>query len=70
MKVIVERISIPAMSTIGYGGGVDSAGNRVTFFGDHRPMRHIGEAISEASSRDALPVADVPKDTILTIEEP
>jgi len=69
MNVTVTRITIPPMSTIGYGFGTDEAGNHISFIGDHRPMRDIGEAIAEAESRDELPVADVPDHSILSIEE-
>ena len=46
MNVRVHRINIPAWSTIGYGYGVDSVdGKPVTFTGDHRPMRSLGEEL-------------------------
>lgn len=48
MTVYVERVSIPAMSTIGFGYGRDENGCEVTFYGDHRPMRELGEALIEA----------------------
>ncbi len=69
-RVTVERINIPPMSTTGYGWGRDEDGNTISFFGDHRPMRDIGEAIQFARDRDDLPVADVPDDVIIQIEEP
>ncbi len=67
MQIAVTNVSIPAMSTIGYGtgtlveddlraGGTIPAGTRVTFVGDHRPMRDLGEALRYA---DEPPVADV-----------
>jgi hypothetical protein len=50
MKVEVHRVNIPAMSTIGYGWGTDvEDGSEVQFAGDHRPMRHLGEALAQAS---------------------
>ena len=53
MKVYVTHVSIPAMSTIGYGEGygLGECGRRfrVTFAGDHRPMRYLGEALAAAS---------------------
>ena len=48
MIVTVDRVSIPAWSTIGYGYGYDTDGNEVSFVGDHRPLRHLGEALAEA----------------------
>ena len=70
-RVTVERINIPAMSTIGYGYGRDEDGNAISFIGDHRPMRNIGEALQQAAVAGAdQPVADVPDDLILAIEEP
>lgn len=59
MQVTVTHIQIPSMSTIGYGEGFGPAGETVTFVGDHRPMRNIGEAIHEAQSREDLPVVDI-----------
>jgi hypothetical protein len=49
MRVHVYRVSIPAMSTIGYGEGLDEADRRVTFLGDHRPMRDLGRALPHAT---------------------
>jgi hypothetical protein len=69
MNVTVEHVNIPPMSTIGYGFGHDEAGNSISFVGDHRPMRDIGEAIAAAKDRDELPVADVPDTAILYIGE-
>ena len=48
MRVWVLRVSVPAMSTMGYGWGETIDGEPtqfVAFAGDHRPMRHLGEAI-------------------------
>ena len=46
MNVRVHRINIPAWSTIGYGYGVSAVDGRpITFTGDHRPMRHLGEEL-------------------------
>jgi len=59
MQVTVHHINIPQWSTIGYGEGVGPAGEAVTFVGDHRPMRDIGEAIAQAASREDLPVAEI-----------
>lgn len=47
MIVYVDAVSIPAMSTIGYGEGYAEDGRRIRFAGDHRPMRHLGEVIAD-----------------------
>jgi hypothetical protein len=67
--ITVNRVNIPAMSTIGYGYGKDSDGNKVTFVGDHRPMRDIGEAIKLAQTEDDLPQVDPPHYTIIGKDE-
>ena len=61
MRVRVTRVSIPSMSTIGYGWGTDTTtGKPVKFAGDHRPMRHLGEAIVEARAAHAdAPVVEL-----------
>ncbi len=46
--IAVTKVSVPAMSTIGYGSGVDEDGRRVRFVGDHRPLRDLGEALTVA----------------------
>lgn len=56
MRVKVTRINIPAMSTIGHGWGLDEDGNEVRFAGDHREMRHIGEAMQHASHEQSIEV--------------
>ena len=57
MRVIVERIQVPANSTLGFGTGYEASDpNRaIEFTGDHRPMRIIGEAINAGE----IPVAEV-----------
>lgn len=46
--VSVSRVQIPALSTIGYGYGEDiETGEQIKFVGDHRPMRHLGEALAK-----------------------
>ncbi len=55
MRVTVFAVSIPAMSTIGYGRGFNDQGNVVDFLGDHRPMYHLGKAVAQARN-DELPV--------------
>lgn len=48
--VIVTGVNVPAMSTIGYGEGLDVVnGDLVHFTGDHRPMREIAEAMPTAT---------------------
>lgn len=50
MRVRVFRVSIPAVSTIGYGQGIDiETGDEIRFCGDHRPLRDLGEALRSAS---------------------
>lgn len=45
----VLAVSIPAWSTIGYAEGIDTeTGQPMRIAGDHRPMRHLGEALAEA----------------------
>lgn len=48
-RVTVSRITVPAMSTIGYGYGTDAdTGEPVTFCEGHRYMRHLGEELQQA----------------------
>jgi len=43
-------VSVPAMSTIGYGEGIETeTGEEIRFCGDHRPLRDLGEALRYAS---------------------
>ncbi len=56
MLVQVYRVSIPAMSTIGYGRGQSEDVQWIEFVGDHRPMRHLGQAVALAESKSELPV--------------
>ncbi len=70
MRVTVFAVSIPAMSTIGYGSGLDDEGNEVRFTGDHRPMRHIGEAVTSARKDEELPVVSLEPWQILRISPP
>ena len=66
LTVSVERVTIPAGSTIGYGLGVDEQGNLVRFVGDHRPLRQLGEALAGADEPIEVEVADW---QVLSIEE-
>ena len=66
MTLTLERITIPADSTIGYGLGVDEDGRRVRFAGDHRPLRHLGEALAVAEEPILVEVDDW---QVLSIEE-
>lgn len=45
MKVRVKEVRIPAGSTIGYGKAETEDGTEVEWVGDHRPMRHLAEAL-------------------------
>lgn len=46
IRVRVTRITVPAMSTIGYGYGTrEDTGEQVTFTEGHRYMRHLGEEL-------------------------
>lgn len=47
MRVKVKQIRIPAGSTIGYGKAVTEDGTEIEWAGDHRPMRHLAEALEE-----------------------
>jgi hypothetical protein len=50
MRVRIFRVSIPAMSTIGFGFGTAiETGEEIRFCGDHRPLRDLGEALRSAS---------------------
>ena len=50
MRVQILRITIPALSTIGYGHGIEiDTGEEIRFCGDHRPLRDLGEALRSAS---------------------
>lgn len=57
MQVEVQRVEIPAMSTIGYGFGIEVETHRpITFAGDHRPMRDLGEAVAAANQEFGQPI--------------
>ena len=45
ITVYCTQVKIPAMSTVGYGRGVDDQGRLISFVGDHRSMRHVGHAV-------------------------
>jgi hypothetical protein len=50
MRVRVFMVSVPAMSTIGYGEGIETeTEEEIRFCGDHRPLRDLGEALRYAS---------------------
>lgn len=50
MKTVhVTHVNLPAGSTIGHGYGRTDDNTEVIFSGDHRPMRALGEALSDAS---------------------
>ncbi len=49
MQLQVHKVTIPSMSSIGYGVGVDvETGEEISFCADHRPMRALGEAMRSA----------------------
>jgi len=66
MTVTLTHVSIPPWSTIGYGQGIDDEGRHVRFAGDHRPLRHLGEALARAE--EPIPV-EVEPWQVLSIEE-
>jgi hypothetical protein len=49
MRVQVYRVSIPALSSIGYGDGLTEDERRVQFVGDHGSMRELGRALPNAT---------------------
>jgi len=63
---MLERVTIPASSTIGYGLGVDQHGRGVHFAGDHRPLRQLGEALA---ATDEPIVVEVEPWQVLAIED-
>jgi hypothetical protein len=45
MRVLIQQIMIPAMSTVGYGAGIDLVRlQSVSFCGDRRPLADIQTA--------------------------
>lgn len=68
ITVTVKRVNIPAFSTVGYGEGTDDQGRTISFIGDHRPLRDIGEAISAARDAHDLPIVDLDASQITSIE--
>lgn len=59
MRVIIYHVSIPAMSTVGFGSGIDAAsGDKVRFVGDHRAMRSLGEALDSGAETLEVNVED------------
>jgi len=66
MTLTLNQVSILAGSTIGFGLGVDEDGRRVRFAGDHRPLRHLGEALAVAEEPILVEVDDW---QVLSIEE-
>ena len=66
MILTLERIRIPAWSTVGYGVGVDEDGRRVQFVGDHHPLRQLGETLAVATEPIEVEVTDW---QVLSIEE-
>ena len=66
MTITLERITIPAGSTIGYGQGIDHEGRCIRFAGDWRPLRDLGEALAGADEPIEVEVANW---QVLSIEE-
>ena len=66
MTIMLERVTIPASSTIGHGLAVDQHGRRVHFAGDHRPLRQLGEALAAA---DEPILVEVEPWQVLAIED-
>ncbi len=46
IAVTVERVEQPRGQTIAYGYGTTEDGRFIRWAGDHRPMRHIAEALA------------------------
>lgn len=69
-RIHVIKVSIPAMSTLGYGEGYGwgecDQMFHVRFVGDHRLMRDLGQAL--AASEGEPPVADVPAYAITFVQ--
>ena len=58
VTIILEQVTAPELSTIGYGLGVNEEGHRVRFVGDHRPLRQLGEALAGADEPILVEVED------------
>jgi hypothetical protein len=59
MRVQLYRVHIPAMSTLGYGYGYDTAsGAKVSFVGEHRSVRDLGEALRSGGGPVEVKVED------------
>ena len=58
MTGALERVTVPAWSTIGFGAGLDEDGRRVRFAGDWRPLRDLGEALAGADEPVEVEVGD------------
>lgn len=75
MTVHTYRVTVPAWSSVGYGYGhteIDGKRFRVSFVGDHRPMRELCEAMQahHAIDPDATSLeAEVEEYQLLTKEE-
>jgi len=69
MRVIVQQVSIPAMSTIGMASGVTEDGkSQVSFYGDHRPLRDIGLAL-QAGKEVITEVNDYQLYSVVPVDE-
>jgi hypothetical protein len=65
MIATVTRINVPAYSTLGYGEAVTDDGSVYAFVGDHRPMRHLGEALRDGEE----PEIDTDEAFVLSISK-
>lgn len=67
ISVNVKRVMCPPGDTLGYGYGTTTSGLRLTFAGDHRPMRALAEAVQ--ASRGQPVVAVIWPYQVLAFEE-
>ena len=65
MRLYVTSVTIPAGETMGRGTGINDDGLRVTFVGDHGPMRYLFEALETGEEV----IVDVPGYAISKIED-
>ena len=70
--VRVDHVMLPAWSTLGFGQGeMLPGGETVEFAGDHRAMRDLAEAVSEAGFEVLdLPIVDLDDFQVLSVRTP
>ena len=56
MRVQVHQITLPSGSSVAFGIGHNGNGFPVSFGGDHRAMRDIGEALTATGQSVAVEV--------------